>query len=94
MILLVQHGADVTNTAAVHNAVMNSVKFPPVNPGRLDIVAYLLECSASINQLELTGNKYERPSKRVILQLSLAIIVTSYNGISINRYYTKLLCLT
>lgn len=55
---LVQHGADVTKTTAIHNAVANSVKFPPVNPGRLDIVTYLLEYGASINQLQLTGDDY------------------------------------
>ncbi len=59
--LLVQHGADVTNTRAIHGAVANSIKFPPVNPGRLDIVNYLLECGANINQLEPTADEYERP---------------------------------
>ena len=49
--LLVQHGADVTNTWAFHGAVANAIKFAPVNPGRLDIVTYLLECGANINQL-------------------------------------------
>ena len=59
--LLVQHGADINSTTAIHNAVLNSVKFPPVNPGRLDIVAFLLDCGANINQLELTGDGFERP---------------------------------
>lgn len=71
--LLVQHGADVTNTTAIHNAVVNSVKFPPVNPGRLDIVTYLLECGASINQLEVTGDEYERPP------------ITPYTGTPLHR---------
>ena len=71
--LLVQHGADVTNTTAIHNAVMNSFKFPPVNPGRLDIVTYLLECGASINQLEPTGAEYERPP------------ITPYTGTPLHR---------
>ena len=60
--LLVQHGADVTDTRAIHGAVANSIKYPPVNPGRLDIVTYLLECGANINQLETTtADEYERP---------------------------------
>ena len=61
--LLVQHGADVTSTWAIHGAVANSIKFVPVNPGRLDIVTYLLECGANINQLLLTiPDEYERPT--------------------------------
>lgn len=60
--LLVQHGADVTNTSAIHGAVANSIKFAPVNPGRLDIVSYLLECGANVNQLwPIMPDVYERP---------------------------------
>ena len=60
--LLVQHGADVTNTKAIHGAVANSTKFAPVNPGRLEIVTYLLECGANINQLTTTtADECERP---------------------------------
>ena len=59
--LLVQHGADVRNTTAIHSAISNSIKVPPVAPGRLDIVTYLLECGANINQLEPTADEYERP---------------------------------
>ena len=58
--LLIQHGADVTNTSAIHGAVAYSITFPPVNPGRLDIVTYLPECGANINQLEITtADEYE-----------------------------------
>ena len=71
--LLVQHGADISSTTAIHNAVLNSVKFPPVNPGRLDIVTFLLDCGASINQLELTGGEHERPP------------ITPYTGTPLHR---------
>lgn len=73
MKLLFQHGADVTKTTAIHNAVVNSVKFPSVNPGRFDIFNHLLECGASINQLELTGDEYERPP------------ITPYTGSPLHR---------
>ena len=60
--LLVQHGADVTNTSAIHGAVANSIKFALVNPGRLDIVTCLLECGANINQLwPVMPDVYVRP---------------------------------
>ncbi|KAK0516964.1 hypothetical protein JMJ35_000119 [Cladonia borealis] len=60
--LLVQHGADIKNTSAIHGAVANSIKFVPVNPGCLDIVTYLLECGADINQLwPIMPDVYERP---------------------------------
>ena len=60
--LLVQYGADVTSTWAIHGAVANSIEFAPVNPGRLDTVTYLLECGANINQLLPTiPDEYERP---------------------------------
>ena len=73
MQLLVQHGADVTNTTAIHSAVANSIKFPPVNPGRLNIVTYLLECGANIYQLEPTEDEYERPP------------ITPYTGTPLHR---------
>ncbi|KAK4692768.1 hypothetical protein P7C71_g4505, partial [Lecanoromycetidae sp. Uapishka_2] len=59
--LLVQHGADVSKTTAIHNAVLNPVKISPSNPGRLDIVGYLLGCGTNINQLEPTEDEHERP---------------------------------
>ena len=59
--LLVRHGADVTNTWAIHGAVANSIKFSALNPGRLDIVTYLHESGANINQLEPTADEYQRP---------------------------------
>ena len=59
--LLVRHGADVTKTWAIHGAVANSIKFFALNPGRPDIVTYLHESGANINQLEPTADEYQRP---------------------------------
>lgn len=70
--LLVQYGADLTNTTAIHNAVVNSVKFLPMNPDRLEVVTYLLECGANINQLEYTGDKHNLP-------------ITPYTGTPLHR---------
>ena len=56
MTLLVQHGADVTRTITINNVVAMSISLLPINPGRLDIVSYLLERSTSINQLELSAD--------------------------------------
>lgn len=71
--LLVQHGADVTNTTAIHSAISNSIEVPPVSPGRLDIVTYLLESGANINQLEPTADEYQRPP------------ITPYTGTPLHR---------
>jgi ankyrin repeat protein len=51
--LLVDHGADVRNTPAVHAAAADSVKFGgKAHPGRLEIMAFLLDRGADIDLLE------------------------------------------
>lgn len=49
--------ADVTNTIATHNAAAMSIKSLLVDPGRRQIITYLLDFSASINQLKLTADE-------------------------------------
>jgi ankyrin repeat protein len=52
MKLLVDHGADVRNKAALHSAAANSIKFGKVHPGRLEVTAFLLDRGANIDLIE------------------------------------------